>query len=101
MSSEFSEYIDRYDFDRIVFYARKRFVDGCNTIDLMTAAKSDKEKEEIALVALLNVDDENIQDLQLFSRYSEPCKAIDFRDYLREVIWKELSFLDGCEYAFV
>ena len=101
MASQNSEYLENYDFDRMVHYARKRFVDGCNTVDLMASAKTDREKEEIALVALLNVDDENIHELQLFCKYSEPCKAIDFRDSLRKTIWEELSFLDGCEYAFI
>jgi hypothetical protein len=39
-----------YDFDHIAFFAKKRFVEGCNTIELLGAAKTEREKEEIALV---------------------------------------------------
>ena len=101
MACQNPELIGNYNFDRMVSHARKRFVEGHNTIDLMGTATSDREKEEIALVALLSVDDHDIRDLQLFCKYSEPCKAIDYRDKLRKMIWEELAFLDGCEYSFV
>ena len=100
MTCQNDRYIGNYNFERMVANAKKRFVEGCNTIDLMEAATSDCEKEEIALVALLDVSDDDIQELQLFCKYSEPCKAIDYRDNLRKMIWEELAFIDGCEYSF-
>lgn len=90
-----------YNFERIVFYAKKRFIEGCNTIDLMAAAKSEREKEEIALVSLLDVEDDNIQDLQLTCKYAGLCKAVDCRDKLRKMIGEELAFMEGCEYSFL
>ena len=92
--------IANYNFDRMVNLAKKRLVDEWNTIDLMQAANSEIEKEEIALLALLDVGDD-INDLQLLCRYSDPCQAKHFRDNLRKKIWKELQYLDGCEYAFM
>ena len=80
-----------YDFDHIAYYAKKRFVEGCKTLDLMKAAKSEREKEEIALVSLLDVEDENIKDLHLSCKYADQCKTIDCRDRLKRMIEQELA----------
>ena len=80
-----------YDFDHIAFFARKRFVEGCNTIELMEAAESEREKEEIALVCLLDVEDGQIRDLQLCCRHVGRCKAIDCRERLIKMIEEELG----------
>ena len=74
--------IANYNFDRMVSLAKKRFVDKWNTIDMMQAANSEIEKEEIALLALLDVGDD-IQGLQLLCKYSDPCQAKHFRDNLK------------------
>lgn len=55
MVSHIPECMGDYDFDKIAFYAKKRFVEGCSTIELMAAAKTQRDKEEIALVSLLHV----------------------------------------------
>ena len=47
-----------YDFDEIVGFARKRFLEGCDTVSLLQQAETQCEKEEIALVSLLSVDDD-------------------------------------------
>jgi len=80
-----------YDFDKIAYFAKKRFVEGCNTIDLMGAAKSRREKEEIALVSLLDVEDEKIQDLQLCCRYASECRIMNCRSRLKKLIEQELG----------
>ncbi len=80
-----------YDFDHIAFFAIKRFVEGCNTIELLGAAKSEREKEEIALVCLLHLEDDAIRDLKLCCIYAEQCKAIDCRDRLKKLIKKKLE----------
>lgn len=90
-----------YNFSRIVFYAKKRFVEGCSTIDLLEAAGSQREKEEIALVSLLDVEDDKVRELQLFCNHTGFCKAIDCRDKLKRLIGEELAFMDGCEYSFL
>jgi hypothetical protein len=83
--------LGNYDFDHIAFFARKRFVEGFNTITLLEHAESEREKEEIALVCLLDVEDNKIQDLQLCCRHTGRCKVIDCRDKLMKMIQKELE----------
>lgn len=81
--------LGNYDFNHIAFFAKKRFVEGCSTIELMKAAKSEQEKEEIALVSLLDVDDGQIRDLQLCCKYAKQCKAINCRDKLIKMLEAE------------
>jgi len=80
-----------YDFNHIAFYARKRFVEGISTIMLLCNAINEREKEEIALVSLLDVEDDSIRDLQLSCTCAGQCKAIDCRQKLRIMIAKELA----------
>jgi hypothetical protein len=78
-----------YDFNHIAYFAKKRFIEGCSTIELMKAAESEQEKEEIALVSLLDLEDDQIRDLQLCCKYAGQCKAIDCRDRLIKMIEEE------------
>lgn len=80
-----------YNFDNIAYFAKKRFVEGCSTIELLEAAGSEREKEEIALVSLLDIDDDNIQDLKLTCQCAGQCMTIDCRDRLKKMIKAELS----------
>ena len=85
--------LGHYDFDNIVNYAKKRFVEGCTTVALMEQAGSEREKEEIALVSLLDVEDDQIRDLELICRYDKQCKVLDCRDRLKKLIQDELTVL--------
>lgn len=80
-----------YDFDHIAYYAKKRFVEGYNTITLMEQAKSDREKEEIALVCLLDVEDDQIRDLKLSCKYGGECPVTNCRTKLKKMIADELA----------
>jgi len=80
-----------YDFDNIASFARKRFVEGYNTIELMEQASCDREKEEIALVAMLDLDDATVRDLQLYCRHSERCKLTNCRSLLKQLIERDLA----------
>ena len=80
-----------YDFNHIAFYARKRYVEGISTIVLLTNAINEREKEEIALVSLLDVEDDEIRDLQLCCKHAGQCKAINCRHRLKSMITRELS----------
>ena len=80
-----------YNFDHIAYYAKRRFIDGCSTMELMQAAGSEREKEEIALVSLLDVEDDRIRDLQLTCKYTDRCKTIDCRDRLKKMLEEELA----------
>jgi len=81
-----------YDFDHIADVARKRFIDGCDTISLLQQAKSDTEREEIALVCLLDVEDKVVLDVQLDCRYANECKITNCREKLRRLIETELKY---------
>lgn len=83
--------LGHYDFDNIVYLAKKRFVEGCSTVTLMEQAGTEREKEEIALVSLLDVKDDQIRDLKLTCRYDRQCRVLDCRDRLRVLIQDELS----------
>jgi hypothetical protein len=83
--------LGNYNFDKIAFFARKRFVEGCNTMDLMSAARSEREKQEIALVSLLDVEDDKIRDLELCCKYAGRCKVMDCRERLKKLIEGELG----------
>jgi len=83
--------LGNYDFDHIAFFARKRFVEGYDTIALLEKAKSDCEKEEIALVSMLDVDDEIIRDLKLSCIHAEKCEVTDCRERLKKMIEDELA----------
>jgi len=91
MVSHIPECMGNYDFDKITFFAKKRFIDGCPTIELMGAAKSQREREEIALVSLLHVADEEIQELELTCKHSSSCKVIDCRERLITMITEEIG----------
>jgi hypothetical protein len=80
-----------YDFEQIARFARKRFIDGFDTVALLEQATSTREKEEIALVCLLDVEDEAITDLRLDCRHAGHCKATDCRDRLRKLIAHDLT----------
>ena len=83
--------LGKYDFEHIAHYARKRFVEGCDTITLMNQANSQREKEEIALVSMLDVNENVIRDLELSCRYADACEVTDCRDRLRELIEQDLA----------
>ena len=83
-----------YDFDRIAYFAKKRFVDGNSTISLLNQARSETEREEIALVCMLDVDDEIVLDVKLDCRYAVDCKVTNCRDKLRKLIEAELNASD-------
>jgi len=81
-----------YDFDHITKFAKKRFVDGSSTIDLLKQARSETEREEIALVCMLDVEDEMVLDVELGCRYADECKVTNCRDKLRKLLETELKY---------
>jgi len=80
-----------YDFEHIARIARKRFVEGYDTVALLQQASSQREKEEIALVCMLDVDENTIRDLQLSCRHADACELTDCRDRLRTLIERDLA----------
>ena len=80
-----------YDFDHIAKFAKKRFIDGNNTTSLLKQACSEAEREVIALVCMLDVEDEFVLDVELDCRYADECKVTNCRDKLRKLIETELK----------
>ncbi len=91
MVSHIPECMGNYNFNHIAFFAKKRFIDGCNTVELMEAAKTQREKEEVALVCLLHVSNDKIQDLELSCIHASKCKITDCRERLINMITEEIG----------
>ena len=86
MTNRYIACLGDYQFSRIAEYAKKRYIDGISTITLLNQATCEREREEIALVCLLDIEDSEVKHLQLTCKYAHECK-IDFcRDVLRKLI---------------
>ena len=83
--------LGNYNFDNIAIFARKRFIEGCNTIDLMRNARTHREKEEIALVAMLDLNDRTVTDLKLDCNHAGTCKVTTCRNRLKKMIKEDLD----------
>ncbi len=75
-----------YDFDNIARFARLRFIEGKSTIQLLSAAQSEKEKEEIALVAILDLEDDDIKHIKLHCKHAKNCQVTTCRQVIRSLI---------------
>ncbi len=80
-----------YDFDKIAHFAKMRFVEGRNTLSLLEQATTEREKQEIALVSLLDVEDDRIKDLHLSCVHADQCKVFNCRSKLKKMIQDELN----------
>ncbi len=80
MSCQNPDCLGQYDFDSI-----------CDTVALLEQAESEREKEEIALVSLLDVEDDQILNLKLSCKHAGQCKVLDCRDRLKKLIQDELA----------
>ncbi len=83
--------IDNFDLDHIVFFAKKRYLEGYDTVTLLAQAGSEQEKKEIALVCLLDVEDEQLQSLQMSCCDESQCKIAIIRENLKKIIDLELK----------
>jgi hypothetical protein len=83
--------LGNYDFDKIALFARKRFIEACQTVELLGQARSQREKEEIVLVCMLDVEDDQVRDLRLSCRHDQHCTVTTCRRKLRKMIATELA----------
>ena len=83
--------IGNYNFAIVALFARIRFIDGCNTIDLMRNAQTHREKEEIALVVILDLNDKTVTDLKLDCKHAGTCEITTCRNLLIKMINKGLD----------
>lgn len=79
-----------YDFDNIALYARKRFVEGFNTIELLQQADSTKEKEEIAFVAMLDLDDSIVSGMEFNCQHAASCEITNCRELIKQLVEDDL-----------
>jgi hypothetical protein len=78
--------LGEYDFESIAYYARKRFIEGFDTMELLLQATSNKEREEIALVAMMDLDDSEITNLDLSCMHADNCQITHCRELIKKVI---------------
>ena len=83
--------LGEYDFDKIALFARKRFIEGYNTIELLQQAKTTQEKEEIALVASMDIEDSAVENLKLTCRHAEKCQVTNCRKLIKQMIEDDLT----------
>ena len=82
--------IGNYDFEKVAYYARKRFIDGSNMIDLFKQANSHRERQEMSLVSILATNDTRVNKISLSCPYKEQCKATDCLVRIKERIENKL-----------
>lgn len=78
------------DIDHLLYVAHKRFVEGIQTVELLQQALSEKEKEEIALVALLEVNDNLSLEL---NSHEQPGGLWNLDDVRRAMLRRGLDVL--------
>ena len=82
--------LGHYDFDEIALFARKRFIEGIDTVTLMSQAQNDREREQIALVSLLSIENDQVKSIQVSCRYANECQVTTCRQRLKKMIEAEL-----------
>ena len=82
--------LGNYNFHNITLYAQKRFIEGINTIDLFLQTLTTRKEEEIALVAMMDIDDSTVVNLQLTCPHSEKCQVTNCRKLIKEMIENNL-----------
>ena len=78
--------LSNYNFANLELFARNQFIEGCNTIDLMRNARTYREKEEIALVAMLDLSNKTVTDLRLDCKHADTCKSTHCRNLLNKIV---------------
>jgi len=82
MATEISDGLHNLDFEHLAYYAHKHYIEGVQTMELMEKANSEREKEEIALVALLDVQ----SDVNIVLSQHQPQVEIGHLSDLKRVL---------------
>lgn len=72
--------------NNLIHYAYKRYIENIQTIELMQQATTSKQKEEIALVALLDIKDDLNIDLSFQPPYQNISNFQELRVEILQVI---------------
>lgn len=79
MAKSISSSLAELDFYHLVYYAHKKFYEGVSTIELLQQADSEQEREEISLVALLEVEGNLTLELKHQKQYVLRFQLSDFK----------------------
>lgn len=88
----------KYDFERMVTIARRKFIEGRPTLSLLKEAGSELEKEEVMLVTMLDVDDWNLIDIIEGCEEGDECSMMGCRDDFKKAIVSAIQLRDGIKY---
>lgn len=89
MTCRYHGCLENYDFDEICSMARRRFLEGEDTVSLLKQAHNQREREEVVLVSLLDLDDGQVRDLHLCCSHAGRCQVTACRERLRAMIERE------------
>ena len=79
---------------KLVDLVRMRFVDGAGTEELMTRMKTEKEREYLATVALLDVKDSELLDMIASDSTVEPQHLLACREQAKKIL-KDYAIVIG------
>jgi len=82
--------VGNYDFNKIALYARMRFIEGVDILELFKQTPSHRERQEISLVANLSTSETAVEELQLTCPYTEQCKVTNCHERIKEIIESNL-----------
>ena len=69
--------------DDLIGWARKRYLEGLSTLQLLAMASNRQEKEAVGIVALLDVSDEELARVLSPLRASD-CNVLACREHVRK-----------------
>ncbi len=81
----------KYDADELKEVAYKKIIQKVPTLELLGSAKSQREKELISVVAMLDLDD-NVAEIMIREKMSaESCDVLGCREGLKQRLLKLIS----------
>ena len=80
-------YFGKYDIREFLPIVQKKFVDGFSTVELLKEAQNDEEKDKVAIVALLDLDDETVMHMLSDNKNGyEDFDILSCRNWLKKML---------------
>jgi len=76
--------------DEIGYWAEKRFIEGISTVELLHQAESDREREIITVVGMLDVDDDKLDGMLKAAKECD-CNIFACRSKLKDWLRNRLE----------
>lgn len=76
----------RYRVDELAAFAKTKFIEHRSTIDMMENAGSDKERAEVAIISLFDVDDATLREVMEGKLEDVDCNVVSCRRMLKRQI---------------